>query len=52
MFGALTLASRKGVAAWGLGGRGPGALGCFLIAFSFSRLQWLSACSCSPWATS
>ena len=43
MFGALTLASRKGVR--GLGrwvAVTAGALGVFLIAFSFSRVQWLS----------
>src|SRR5260221_2040595 len=43
MFGALTLASRKGVR--GLGrwvAVAAGSLGVFLIAFSFSRVQWLS----------
>jgi MFS family permease len=43
MFGALTLASRKGVR--GLGrwvAVAAGALGFFLIAFSFSRVLWLS----------
>ena len=44
MFGALTLASRTGLR--GLGrwvAVAAGALGVFLIAFSFSRVQWLSA---------
>ena len=44
MFGALTLASRKDVR--GLGrwvAVSAGLLGCFLIAFSASRVQWLSA---------
>jgi MFS family permease len=43
MFGALTLASRKGVR--GLGrwvAVAAGMLGVFLIAFSSSRVQWLS----------
>lgn len=43
MFGALTLASRKGVR--GLGrwvAVAAGLLGVFLIAFSFSRVLWLS----------
>ena len=43
MFGALTLASRTGLR--GLGrwvAVAAGALGVFLIAFSFSRVQWLS----------
>jgi len=43
MFGALTLASRKDVR--GLGrwvAVSAGLLGCFLMAFSFSRVQWLS----------
>jgi MFS family permease len=43
MFGALTLASRKGVR--GLGSwvaAAAGSLGVSLIAFSFSRVEWLS----------
>ena len=44
MFGALTLASRtglRGLARWVA--TAAGLLGVFLIAFSFSRVQWLSA---------
>ena len=49
MFGALTLASRKGVR--GLGrwvALAAGGLGIFLIAFSFSRTLWLSTALLVP----